>query len=47
MRYSYANPVETFAVNAMGSVNLLEAARSCEAVRVIVNVTTDKCYENR
>ncbi len=47
VRRSYADPVETFAVNVLGTVNLLEAARASDTVRVIVNVTTDKCYENR
>jgi CDP-glucose 4,6-dehydratase len=47
VRTSYANPVETFASNVMGTVNLLEAARQSETVRVIVVITSDKCYENR
>jgi len=47
IRESYRNPVETYAVNVMGTVNLLEAVRSCASVRAVVNVTTDKCYENR
>ena len=47
VRYSYAQPVETFAVNVMGTVNLLEAARHAGSVRVCQIVTTDKCYENR
>lgn len=47
VRYSYKFPVETYAVNVMGTVNLFEAIRSTEAVRAVVNVTTDKCYENR
>jgi CDP-glucose 4,6-dehydratase len=46
VRYSYAQPVETYAVNVLGTVHLLEAARRCRSVRAIVNVTTDKCYEN-
>ena len=46
VRLSYAQPVETYATNVMGTVNLLEAVRSCGAVRAVVNVTTDKCYEN-
>ena len=46
VRRSYAEPVATFAVNVMGSVHLLEAARGCDSVRCIVNVTTDKCYWN-
>lgn len=47
VRYSYANPIETYATNVMGTVHVLEAARHCESVRAIVNVTTDKCYENK
>ena len=47
VRYSYAEPVETYAVNVMGTVHLLEAARRTDTVRAIVNVTTDKCYENQ
>jgi len=46
VRYSYAEPVETYAVNVMGTVNLLEAARQTPSVKTVVNVTTDKCYEN-
>lgn len=47
VRQSYADPVATYAVNVLGTVHLLEAARQCPSVRAIVNVTTDKCYENR
>ena len=47
VRYSYAAPVETYAVNVMGTVNLLEAVRQTPGVTAVVNVTTDKCYENR
>ncbi len=47
VRASYANPVETFSVNVMGTVNLLEAVRHTPGVVAVVNVTTDKCYENR
>ena len=46
VRHSYAQPVETYAVNVMGTVNLLEAVRTTPSVRAVVNVTTDKCYEN-
>ena len=46
VRESYRNPVETFATNVMGTVNLLEAVRSSSA-RVVIVVTSDKCYENR
>ncbi|MBF8176672.1 CDP-glucose 4,6-dehydratase [Herminiimonas contaminans] len=47
VRYSYASPVETYAVNVMGTVNLLEAIRYSAGVKAVLNVTTDKCYENR
>ena len=47
VRYSYAEPTETYAVNVMGTVNLFEAVRKTSTVRAVVNVTTDKCYENR
>lgn len=47
VRYSYVQPVETYAVNVMGTVHLLEAVRATPGVKAIVNVTTDKCYENR
>lgn len=47
VRYSYDNPIETYAVNVMGTVNLFEAIRQTPSVRAVVNVTTDKCYENR
>ncbi|MGE0754704.1 MAG: CDP-glucose 4,6-dehydratase [Alphaproteobacteria bacterium] len=43
---SYEDPLGTFATNIMGTANLLEAARKEGGVRAIVNVTTDKCYEN-
>jgi CDP-glucose 4,6-dehydratase len=47
VRYSYDHPLETFAVNVLGTANVLEAARHAPGVRVVVNVTSDKCYENR
>ncbi len=47
VRLSYLQPVETYATNVMGTVHVLEAARSSGSVKAIVNVTTDKCYENR
>ena len=47
VRYSYIEPVETYSTNVMGTVNLLEAVRSIASVRAVVNVTSDKCYENR
>ena len=47
VRDSYKIPVETYAINVMGTVNLLEAVRLCPTVKAVVNVTTDKCYENK
>ena len=47
VRRSYSNPVETYATNVMGTVHVLEAARQAGCVRAIINVTSDKCYENR
>lgn len=47
VRESYRTPVETYSVNVMGTVNLLEGVRACKGVRAVINVTTDKCYENR
>ena len=45
--HSYATPVETYATNVMGTVHLFEAVRTTPGVKAVVNVTTDKCYENR
>jgi CDP-glucose 4,6-dehydratase len=47
VRDSYNIPAATYATNVMGTVHLLEAVRSCSSVKAVVNVTTDKCYENR
>ena len=47
VRYSYKNPIETYATNVMGTVHLLEAIRQVGSAKVVVNVTTDKCYENK
>ena len=47
VRLSYRNPIETYSTNVMGTVNVLEAARSCDNLKSIVSVTTDKCYENK
>ena len=47
VRESYNAPIETFATNVIGTANLLEAARQTGTVEAIVNVTTDKCYENQ
>jgi CDP-glucose 4,6-dehydratase len=47
VRYSYKNPVETYSTNVMGTVNVLEAARLSGCVRVVIIVTSDKCYKNK
>ena len=47
VRESYRDPKETLDVNIGGTVNVLECCRLSESVKVIVNVTSDKCYENR
>lgn len=46
VRRSYREPVETFATNVIGTVNLLDAARACEGLKAIVVATSDKAYEN-
>ena len=46
VRYSYDNPIETYEVNVIGTAKVLEVARSCPDLKAIVNITTDKCYEN-
>ena len=47
VRESYENPVYTYETNVMGTVNLLECARQTSSVKSLVNITTDKVYENR
>ena len=47
VRFSYAEPVLTYKTNVIGTLNVLEAARNCSSVKAFVNVTTDKCYENK
>ena len=44
---SYSQPVETYATNVMGTVHLLEAVRNCPSVKIVLIVTSDKCYENK
>lgn len=44
---SYEDPVSTYQTNVMGTVNLLEAVRQVGGVRALVNITSDKCYENK
>ncbi|RYD63516.1 MAG: NAD-dependent epimerase/dehydratase family protein, partial [Sphingomonadales bacterium] len=46
VRASYVDPVDNFATNVMGTVNLLDACRRAPSVKTIVVITTDKCYEN-
>jgi len=47
VRLSYAEPVQTYATNVMGTVHVLESARHTPSVKAVVVVTTDKCYENK
>lgn len=47
VKQSYADPVNTYSINIMGTINVLEASRSCSNIRSIINVTTDKVYYNR
>ena len=46
VRLSYQIPKETYEVNVMGTINIMEAIRASKSVRVGVMITTDKCYEN-
>jgi len=46
VRYSYDAPIETYEVNVIGTAKVLEVARRCSNLKAIVNITTDKCYEN-
>ncbi len=46
VRYSYDTPIETYEVNVIGTAKVLEVSRSCVNLKAIVNITTDKCYEN-
>ena len=47
VRYSYKYPKLTYETNIMGTVNTFEAARETKSVKVIINITTDKCYKNK
>lgn len=47
VRHSYQFPVETYTTNVLGTVHVLEAVRKISSVCVVVNITSDKCYENR
>lgn len=46
VRYSYQSPLETYEINVMGTVKVFEAARNCSNLKAILNITSDKCYEN-
>lgn len=47
VRLSYAEPILTYQTNVIGSLNVLEAARHTQSIKAFVNITTDKCYENK
>jgi CDP-glucose 4,6-dehydratase len=46
VRHSYENPLETYSTNVMGTINVLEAVRRTKTVKALINITSDKCYEN-
>ena len=46
VREAYRYPLETYTTNVIGTANLLEAVRGCKSIKVVINVTTDKVYEN-
>lgn len=43
---SYRSPLETFATNIMGTANVLESCKDLESVQAVINITSDKCYQN-
>lgn len=47
VRQSYIDPIETYSTNIMGTIHLYEAIKLCASVKAVVNVTSDKCYENK
>lgn len=47
VRYSYENPIETFEINVMGAIYVMEAFKNCNTSKYAIMVTTDKCYENK
>ena len=47
VRLSYSEPIMTYKTNVIGTLNILETAKNCNSVKAFVNVTTDKCYENK
>lgn len=46
VRHSYISPIETYEVNVIGTANVLEVARNCSSLKAIINITSDKCYDN-
>ena len=46
VRHSYHDPLNTYSTNVIGSLNLLESVKTCDSVRSLIFVTSDKCYEN-
>lgn len=46
VRESYTDPVGTYSTNAMGTIHVFEAIKECDSVQSVLNITTDKCYEN-
>ncbi len=47
VRLSYSEPIDTYSTNVMGTLNVLESCRSCDNLKAIIAITTDKCYENK
>ncbi|ETT07719.1 CDP-glucose 4,6-dehydratase [Providencia alcalifaciens] len=47
VRLSYDEPIETYSTNVMGTVYLLEAVKQVGGIKAVVNITSDKCYENK
>ena len=47
VRDSYDDPINTYTTNVIGTVNIFEAAKECDTVKSLINVTSDKCYENK
>jgi len=46
VKQSYADPLTTYNTNVIGTANILESVRTCESVKTVIVITTDKCYEN-
>ena len=47
VRLSYREPILTYKTNVIGTLNILEMSKRCKSVKAFVNITTDKCYENK